>query len=67
MVATCLRDLGFRELQDLAVCLVHLHRDIPRDLQVLLLVLTDRHDVRLVEEDVGGLQDRIGEERVHGA
>ncbi len=36
--------------------------DVSRQLQVLALVVTDRDDVGLVEEDVGRHQDRIGEE-----
>ena len=31
-------------------------------LEVLALVLADRHLVGLVEQDVGGLQDRVGEQ-----
>ena len=30
--------------------------------EVLTLVLTDRHQLRAVEQDVGGLQDRVGEQ-----
>ena len=29
---------------------------------MLALVLADRHDVGLVEQDVGGLQHRVGEQ-----
>ena len=35
---------------------------VPGELQVLALVLADRHRVGLVEQDVGGLQDRVGEQ-----
>ena len=35
---------------------------VPGQLQVLPLVLADRHRVGLVEQDVGGLQDRVGEQ-----
>ena len=38
-------------------------RQVARELQVLALVLTHRDVVRVVEQDVGGLQDRVGEER----
>jgi hypothetical protein len=41
---------------------VELGGDVAGQLQVLLLVLADRHMGRLVGQDVGGLQDRIGVE-----
>ena len=37
-------------------------REIAGQLQVLALVLADRHGVGLVEQDVGRLQDRVGEQ-----
>jgi hypothetical protein len=37
-------------------------REVAGQLEVLALVLTDRHVVRAVEQDVGGLQDRVGEQ-----
>ena len=37
-------------------------REVPGQLQVLLLVLSHRDEVRLVEQDVCGHQDRIGEQ-----
>jgi hypothetical protein len=40
--------------------------DVAGDLQVLLLVLPDRDDVGVVEQDVGGLEDRVGEQAVLG-
>ena len=40
--------------------------DVAGDLQVLLLVLADRHDVGVVEQDVGRLEHRVGEEPVLG-
>ena len=41
-------------------------RDLPRQLEVLALVLSHRNEVRPVEEDVGRLQHRVVEEaRVH--
>ena len=58
-------DLGDHALghdEGLAVELVEAQRDVARQLDVLLLVLTHRHLVGVVEEDVGGLQHRIGEE-----
>jgi hypothetical protein len=41
---------------------VELHRDVPRQLEVLLLVLADRNMGRPVGQDVGGHQGRVGEE-----
>ena len=37
-------------------------REVAGELEVLALVLADRHAVGLVEQDVGGLQDRVGEQ-----
>ena len=37
-------------------------REVAGELEVLALVLADRHVLRPVEQDVGGLQDRVGEE-----
>ena len=37
-------------------------REVPGELQVLALVLAHRHPVGLVEQDVGGLQHRVGEQ-----
>ena len=37
-------------------------REIPGELQVLPLVLAHRHLIGLVQQDVGGLQDRVGEQ-----
>ena len=41
---------------------VELDRDVAGQLDMLLLVLADRHVGRLVEQDVGGLEHRIGEQ-----
>ena len=41
---------------------LELARDIARQLNVLALVVADRNDVGLVEEDVAGHQHRIGEQ-----
>ena len=40
--------------------------DVAGDLQVLLLVLADGHQVGVVEQDVGRLKHRVGEEPVLG-
>jgi len=37
-------------------------REVAGQLQVLALVLADRHMVGLVQQDVRGLQDRVGEQ-----
>ena len=37
-------------------------REVAGELEVLALVLADRHEVRAVEQDVGGLEDRVGEQ-----
>jgi hypothetical protein len=53
--------LGQREEVD-AVVVIELLRDIACELDMLLLVLAHRHMRRLVEQDVGGHQRRIGVE-----
>ena len=55
-------DHRLRHDEGLAVGLVELDRDVAGHLQVLLLVLADGHGVRVVEEDVGRHQHRIGEQ-----
>ena len=49
-----------------AVGVVEVGRDVARHLEVLLLVLADRHDVRVELQDVGRHQHRVGEEPVIG-
>ena len=53
--------LGRDEQLDVEVG-VELDRDVARQLDMLLLVLADRHVGRLVEQDVGRLEHRIGEQ-----
>jgi hypothetical protein len=48
--------------QDLAEALVEATGDLPRQLDVLALVLADGDFVRLVGEHVRGLQHRVEEE-----
>ena len=48
--------------EGLAEAGVEAARDLARQLEVLRLVLADRHLARLVEQDVGRLQHRIGEQ-----
>ena len=59
-----LRDVGVGELEYLAVCVVELLRKVARHLEVLLLVLADRDEVGIHDEDVGRHQHRVGEEPV---
>ena len=42
--------------------MVEANRDVARDLDVLTLVVSDRHLVRVVQQDVRSLQGRVGEE-----
>ena len=44
----------FGQFEDLAVGLVELYREIPRDLDVLLLVFADGNEVGIVDQNVGG-------------
>ena len=57
-----LREVAFRQLEDLAVRVVEARGDVARELEVLRLVGTDRHVVGLIEQDVAGHQGRVGEE-----
>ena len=57
--------LGDRDLRDderLAEALVEALRDVPGQLDVLALVVPDRNDVGLVEQDVARHQHRVGEQ-----
>ena len=59
-------DLGvdaLRDLERLAEPRVEARGDVARELEVLPLVVADRDDVGLVEQDVAGHQHRIREER----
>ena len=49
-------------LEGLAEARVEALRDVPRELEVLALVVADRDDVGLVEQDVPGHQHRVREE-----
>ena len=51
-----------RHDERLAVAGVEAFGDVTRELDVLALVLADRHRIDVVEQDVRGLQDGIGEE-----
>ncbi|CAN4010732.1 DNA-directed RNA polymerase specialized sigma subunit, sigma24 family, partial [Dysosmobacter welbionis] len=55
-------DIGIRQLKGITVDPVEPGGDVPADLHVLLLVAAHRHQVCLVQQDVGGHQGRIGEE-----
>ena len=51
-----------RDRERLAEALVEALRDVARQLEMLALVVADRHDVGLVEQDVAGHQHRVGEQ-----
>ena len=53
---------GSGTVKVVAVAGVEPHGQVPGQLQVLALVLPDRHLVGLVEQDVGGHQHRVGEQ-----
>ena len=57
-----LDDQRLRHHERLAEAAVEPHRKIAGQLEVLSLVLTDRHLVGLVDQDVCGHQDRVGEQ-----
>ena len=58
-------DCGERRLRDderVAEVVVETDRDVARELDVLALVVADRHFVGVVEEDVGGHEHRVVEQ-----
>ena len=55
-------DVRPRHAEGLAEALVEALREIPRELEMLLLVGAHRHELGLVEQDVRRLQHRIGEQ-----
>ncbi len=59
-------DVGLGDDEDLPELLVELAGDVAGHLQVLLLVLAHRHQIGEVDQDVGRLQHRIGEQPVVG-
>ena len=61
-----LGDVRVGDLEDLAVGVVELDREVARHLKVLLLVLAHRHEVALHDQDVRRHQDGIREEAVRG-
>ena len=61
-----LEDVGLRQPERLLVAAVEALREVAGELEVLALVLADRHEVRAVEQDVGGLEDRVGEQADRG-
>ena len=60
------QDVGLRRHERLAVPVVESLGQRPAQFQVLPLVLADRHLVGLIEQDVRGLQDRVGEQADRG-
>ena len=48
--------------KQLAVLVIEATRDLARDLDVRLVVLAHRHQMRLRQEDVGGLEHRIAQQ-----
>ena len=60
------QDVRLRGHERLAVPVVEPLGQRPAQLEVLPLVLADRHLVGLVEQDVRGLQDRVGEQADRG-
>ncbi len=53
--------MDLREYENVAELVVEAAGQIAADLDVLHLVLAHRHDVAVVGQDVGRLQDGIGE------
>jgi hypothetical protein len=56
------QDVGLGHPEGVAEAVVEPLRQVAGELDVLALVLADRHLVGLVEQDVGRLQDRVGEQ-----
>ena len=57
-----LEDVGLGHRERRTEARVEPRGEVARELDVLALVLADRHPVGLVEQDVGRLQDRVGEQ-----
>ena len=57
-----LGDIGLRDLEHIAVDVVETLGHVPGQLAVLLLVLTHRDEIRLVEKNIRGHQGRVGEQ-----
>ena len=57
-----LEDVGLGQPEGLLVAAVEPLREVAGQLEVLALVLADRDVVRPVEQDVGRLEDRVGEQ-----
>ena len=57
-----LEDVGLGQPEGLLVAVVEALREVAGQLEVLALVLADGHVVRAVEQDVGRLEDRVGEQ-----
>ena len=57
-----LAQIRLRYREDIPVDGVEALCDIPRDLQMLQLILADRNHVCLIEQDIGGHQYRIGKQ-----
>ena len=57
-----LEDVGLGQPEGLLVAVVEPLGEVAGQLEVLALVLADRHEVRAVEQDVGRLEDRVGEQ-----
>jgi segregation and condensation protein A len=58
---TRLRGDGFWNDEGVAKAVVEAHRSVARDLDVLSLILTDGYVIGVVQENVGGLEGRVGE------
>src|SRR5205807_9998062 len=59
-------NLRLRDDEGLAILFVELDGDVARDFHVLLLVAAYGHNVRIVDQDVGGHEDWISKEAVTG-
>ena len=60
----CLGEHGLRLGERVAVAVVERAHDLARELEMGGLVLADRHERRLVDDDVGRLEDRVGQQPV---
>ena len=56
------QDVGLGQPEGLLVAVVEPLGEVAGELEVLALVLADGHEVRAVEQDVGGLEHRVGEQ-----
>ena len=55
------RDAYLWNREDIIVFLIETLREVPGELEMLLLILADRDKIRTIEQDIGRHEGRVGE------